>query len=246
MLPLTGNGGENLAKNRVAAPVRWSQSRTMKTTVSGSFSTTRFSLSNPRLPIPAMLISAILLLAAPVSSPGADFVELLSGKTFPLSVKLGELDSQWRRITLQSAGSANGNISVSVSGNGTSGSSQNNIADLAGNKLYLTKGHTVSVNDQTYLVAYRLPGGPDLQAMIQAMATKSPAAVTALTAERALPLALLDVRSMGSLDQVRAFDLKREIAESEKLVQTFQTVLKAASAGSTNSAAQPAANKSGK
>lgn len=174
----------------------------------------------------------------PVDGESAELKELLSGKTCPLTIETGKLDKEWRRFTIHSTGSASGNVSVSITGSGgTSGSSQNNIADLTNSKHYLTRGQTVSANGQVYLVAYRLPGGGlDFPALIQAMAAKIPPATTTLTPETVLPLSLLDVKAIGSLDDIRAFDLKREIAESEKLAQTISAALKSAGGGEKKNA----------
>jgi hypothetical protein len=193
--------------------------------------------------IPFAWIATILLLAQPVSSRAGDLGALMGGKKYPLSLRLAELGKDWRRFTLHTAGNASGNVSVSVTGGGgTSGSSQNNIADLSGSKLYLTKGQTVSAHRQVYLVAYRMPGsGLDFPALIQALATKTAPQVTTLTPETELPLSLLDVRNMGSLDDIRAFNLQREIAESEKVTRMIESALKAAGGEATNNATQPAA-----
>jgi hypothetical protein len=200
------------------------------------------------LPLLTTCIIGLLIFTLPHSSPGADFEALFSGKTHPLSVKLSDLNDDWRRFTLHTAGNANGNISVSVNGTtGNSASSQNNVADITGSRTYLTKGQTVSVGDQIYLVAYRLPGsGLDLSGLIQALAAKAPPTPTPLTAETALPLSLLDLKSIGSLDDIRAFDLKREIAESEKLAQTIANALKSAAAGEKKKPEPAPQDKSGK
>lgn len=190
-----------------------------------------------RAAINVIAILLLLLVVMPAASRAGDFKDLLSGKTYPLTVKLGDLGKEWRRITIRTTGSASGNISVSISGNSnsTSGSSQNNIADLAGSKVYLTKGQTASANGVTYLVAYRLPGGGiDLPALIQVLATKSAPELNPLTVESVLPLSVLDVKCVGSLDEIRAFDLKREIAESEKVALAISTALKSLSGGTTN------------
>ena len=144
------------------------------------------------------------------------------------------------------AAGASAAIFPSVSGNGTSGSSQNNISDLAGSKTYVTKGQTVSANGQVYLVAYHLPGGGlDLPTLLQSMATKSPPPASVLTPETTLPLSLLDVKTTGTLDDIRVFDMKREIADSEKLFQTIVSAIKASSGSNTNSSA-PSQGKSNK
>jgi hypothetical protein len=198
----------------------------------------------------AVRTAILLLLTLPVAARGADLTDLLSGKTIPLTVTLGGLDKSWRRITLPAAGSASGNISISVTvggtSGGTSGSSQNNVADLPGSHSYLTTGQTVTAHGEVYLVAYRLPGaGLDLSALIQAIATKAPPATSTLTPDSTLSLSLLDVKSVGNLEEIRPFDLNREIAESEKLSRTIAATLKAAGGTGTNS--PPASpDKSGK
>jgi hypothetical protein len=192
-----------------------------------------------------MCIATFALVSMPVSSRAGDLKNLMSGKTHPLTVKLGELGNEWRRITIHSTGSASGNISVSVTGGsgGTSGSSQNNFADLTGSKVYVTRGQTVAAEGQTYLLAYRMPGnGLDIPGLIQALVTKAAPATNTLTAETVLPLSLLDLKSIGSLDDIRAFDSKREIAESEKLAQTIANALKSAGGSTTNNA--PASSQS--
>ena len=194
------------------------------------------------------LLSVVLLFVAVIPSRSADFRNLLSGKTHPLAVKLGGLNDSWRRFTVHTGGHASGNVSLSFTGSsGTSGSSQNNIADLAGSRTYLTQGETVAAGSQVYLVAYRMPGsGLDLSGLIQALASKTSPVPTVLAAETELPLSLLEVKSTGTLDDIRAFDLKREIAESKQLAHAFEAALKAAtSAASTNNTAQsaPKSNK---
>ncbi len=81
------------------------------------------------------------------------------------------------------------------------------------------------------MIAYHLPStGLDLNMLFQAIATKQPPRPAMLTAETALPLALLDLRSAGSLDDVRAFDVKAEIAESEASARMIALLFKALAA----------------
>ena len=189
---------------------------------------------------------AAMLLVYQTSGRGADLEKVLSGKICPLSVKLGELDQDWRRITIHTTGNVTGNVSVSVSGTHSSSSSQNNIADLFGSKVYLTKGQTVSVNDRVYLIAYHMPaGGLNVQALIESLATKTPPAAPTLGAETTIPLSLLDLESVGSLDDVRAFDVKTEIAESEKLFKAISTALSAAGGSSAKAPATTSAASQG-
>ena len=240
-------GREIKANIRLVGGLGTDQSRPMNTREKEPTSNHLTSKRLPSFVSHAAIVAVLLTLIPPVSCRGADFKDLLSGKTCPLTVKLGDLDKDWRRISIRSGGSVSGNISVSVSGNQASSSSQNNIAELIGKRNYLTRGRILSANGQVYLVAYHLPGGGlDLQALIQAMGTKSPLEAAILNPESILPLSLLDVKSMGSLDDIRPYDMKREIAESEKLVRTISNILKTATGGTTNSATPPSQDKSGK
>jgi hypothetical protein len=154
--------------------------------------------------------------------------EVLSGKPHPLSIALKDFSTDWRRITVHSPAAASGNVSVNVSGNSSSATSQNNITGaLTGTRTYLTKGLTVGVEGRTYLIAYHLPGaGLDISALVQAAVTKNPALAAALTPESALPLSLLDLASLGALDDVRAFDMATELAEGEKAARVLGELFK--------------------
>jgi len=171
---------------------------------------------------------AILLLVLPVATEASDLVQLLSGKPFPLAVKLKDLNGEWRRVTIRGGGGVSGNVSVNVNGNSDGPASQNNIVgSLGGGTTYVTKGQTASANGQVYLVAYHLPSaGLDLNLLLQAVATKTPPTSAVLTPESTLPLSLLAVRAAGSLEDVRPFDAKWEIDESAKAAKALSTLLK--------------------
>lgn len=198
-----------------------------------------------RLVTLVMMFGTLLLSIAHSSGLGADLKDLLSGESTPLSLELRDLGSDWRRFTIHTIGTASSNISVSVTGSGgSSASSQNNVADITGSRSYYTRGLTESVGDRSYLVAYRQPGNSlDLTGLIQALATKQPPAPAVLKPETTLSLCLLDLESLGSLEDIRAFDLEGEIAESERLAKTIATVLSAAG-GADKKATEPPAPSS--
>lgn len=199
--------------------------------------------SRPTTSLLAAVAAAVIAMALPVSGHEPDFSELLSGRIFPLTVTLKDLGSSWRRITIQNAGSVRDNISVNVSGNSNAATSQNNLVGmLSGSRAYLTEGRTVSAAGQTYLVAYHLPGsGLDLGSLLQAIATKSPPSMQALTPETVLPLALLDLRTIGSLDDIRVLDAASEIRESARAAQMLADLMKAQGDGKPTNAPPAAA-----
>ena len=174
----------------------------------------------------------MLLMIVPVICQASDLEQFLSGKRFPLGVKLKDLNGDWRRITVHGNGSISGNMSVNVSGNAGNGVSQNNLTgSLGGGQSYVTKGQMVSANGQTYLIAYHLPmAGLDLGLLLQAVATKTPPTGAALTPESTLSLSLLNVRAIGSLEDVSAFDLKRELSQSETAIKALPALLSAGEA----------------
>ena len=201
------------------------------------------------------LVAMLTLTAPAVGQPVFDLGALLSGKTHPLTLRLKDLDAEWRRITIQQSANVTGNVSVNVSGNTYSSSannrssashSQNNIVGaLPNSRSYLTKGQTVVANGRTYLVAYHLPAfGLDLGALLQALAAKTAPTSAALNADTALPLSLLDLQTIGSLDDVRAFDMQAEIAESEKAIRMATELLKGQGNSSSSESTTPAKNNS--
>jgi hypothetical protein len=185
-----------------------------------------FSVRSPFL----AALAVIVLLAQPLASRGGDLSLLLSGNQQPLAVRLKDLSAEWRCVTVRASTGAGGNVAVNVSGNATGSNSQNNLLGVRGEqRAYVTKGQTVSASGEIYLVAYRLPTtGLDLQTLLQAAATKRASPTVVLTPESSLPLCLLNVRAIASLEDIRVFDMNREINESEKAAKTLAGLLKAA------------------
>jgi hypothetical protein len=170
-----------------------------------------------------------LVLTLPAAAQEKGLARLLSGKTHPLSLKLKDLDGEWRRVMIQKGGGVSGNIDVNVNGSTQGSTSQNNITGLSGGaQAFVTKGQTVSVNDQNYLVAYRLPSPAlDWRALLLAMATKTLPKVEVLTPETPVRLALLNLQDITSLEEASVFDMKWEIAQSQEAVQKLADLLKA-------------------
>jgi hypothetical protein len=171
-------------------------------------------------------IAIALTLAASIctyaqKSYAGDFQSLISGQQAPLNKKLKDLDSSWRQVAI-SGQYEMGDLMKSWSG----------LFGAAGyNNIYYTQGQTVRVNDETYVVAYRLPssGKPlDFKAFVEnAMgsfaSTDCSATISSsmpkITPETTISLSLLNVKTIGSLNDVRPFDLKADLAALEKMEQ---------------------------
>lgn len=147
-----------------------------------------------------VVLLALLAFGQPVH--GAGIRELMSGQTYSLSMQLKELDSEWRRFT-PGGGSEAGGLMAMYAG----------MFGGAGN-VYYSRGETVTIGSETYLIAYgRRTRAID---MLSAM-ERGPRSVRpkVLTGETALSLSLLNLRTVGSLTDIRAFNLEEELASYE-------------------------------
>ncbi|HEY9614070.1 hypothetical protein [Allocoleopsis sp.] len=144
----------------------------------------------------------------------ADFEQLLSGSLAPLNVKLKDLDSSWRQI--------------SISGQFEMGDLLQTYSNLFGGKgnsgVYYTQGKTVTFGGETYVIAYRLVStsqGVSFRSLIESTlgGGSKPSEIDRLTPETSLTLSLLNLRTIGSLNNIRPFNLKEELAASEQAYQ---------------------------
>lgn len=178
-----------------------------------------------------LALSAALMLVPAMTARASDYAQMLSGRLYPLSIQLKDLSGDWRRITLHGSTIASGNVAVNVSGSsGDSTSQNNNLLNAGGSgQTFVTKGQTVSAGGQTYLVTYLLPSTAlDLNILLQAVATRTLPELKVLTEESTLRLSLLNVRAIGGLEDVRAFDMKSEIAQSQETAKKLADMIKAA------------------
>jgi len=150
------------------------------------------------------LALAVILVGAVVSCCGCsgrrgDFRKLLSSKRFPLTVRMGSLDSKWRRLTL---GGAGGGELASFYG------------AMFGGGAYYTKGETVALAGETYLVAYTVSRKPmDFASM---MRSGEPPAPPEVNADTQLGLSLINLRITGTLNDIRPFDFEEETAQQQE------------------------------
>lgn len=141
--------------------------------------------------------------------PEMTMTEALSGKTFPLTRKLGELNGDWRRFWLHRASSANTDPVSRVLIE-----SMQPMPILIASPVYYTQGDTVRIEGKAYLVTYvwrpQVPSPEELQ---NSPIGKTPPPET-LTSETTIRLALISVASIRGMDGISPFDLKREMASN--------------------------------
>jgi hypothetical protein len=138
---------------------------------------------------PQIEISGKTLLAADPS-----LANILSGNSIPTTVKLKDLTPEWRAM------STNGQFEF--------GNFQTVFNSFGGGLLatsYYTKGQTVTVGSETYVVAYSL----------LSLADK-------VSPDVPLNLSLLNLRTIGTMSNIRSFDVAKETKILEKQLSTLQ------------------------
>lgn len=190
-------------------------------------------------------IAILLAFVAPALGQGMDFQQLLSGKEFPHNLKLKELNADWRHLSIGTTEAGKGGLSDSLGplvqagmmsdmgkgkGKGDAAATMLGMSMLSGlfgggeskQPVYYTKGQTVTVGSETFLVAYRYQK-PELNLLQMAMQAdkggKEPdfskiGAEGKLTPDSPLTIALINVKTISTLNNIRPFNLDQEIAES--------------------------------
>jgi hypothetical protein len=143
---------------------------------------------------------------------GSGLAEVISGKATPLQRTLKDFDESWRRFTVPATGeSPLGYLALLAGAAGPV---------LPGPPTYYTRGETVNVGAETFIVAYRRRDeGPGLPALIAAdREGQAPPRPEPLALDTPLHMCLLNVRSLGSLNEIRPVVAATEIEESKAAV----------------------------
>ena len=158
-----------------------------------------------RLALTGVLLG-ILLAVVRADAAGAKaegLKDLLSGTPFPLALQLKDLNSEWRRINVANAGDPAGLPRAYAA----------MLGGAAGGGVFYTKGETVNVEGQSYLIAYRLQTKPiDWQAMMRGGFGNKPPEPEKPTPESTVVLSLLHLATAGSISDIRPFNLEVELA----------------------------------
>jgi len=194
-------------------------------------------------------VALFLTLAVPALGQSMDFQQLLSGKEFPNTLKFKDLNGDWRRLSIGTTDAAKGGTGDSLSqlmqmgmmsekgkgkGKDDAAGAMLGMSLLGGlfggggsqapEPVYYTKGQTVTVGSETFLLTYRYQK-PAVNLMQLAMETdksgKDPdfskmAAAGKLTPDSPLTLSLINIKAITTLSNIRPFDMEQEMAESAK------------------------------
>jgi hypothetical protein len=151
-----------------------------------------------RLPVAAALI---LTLSNPslCQTPQDGFAEIIKGSKVPLTVKMKDLTGDvWRRMTVSGSG-------------GPAGPEASPMVNVITTLLqgpdasaYFTRGETISVDGQKFLIAYRMKPKPiDFEVLERSSAPPKP---EPLTPDTELTLSLLNLSATNSFEDIRPFD----------------------------------------
>ncbi|MGL5082859.1 MAG: hypothetical protein ACRC8A_15345 [Microcoleaceae cyanobacterium] len=173
-----------------------------------------------------LALSAFLSHFSIQPAAGVELEDLLSGRQVPLTIQLQAMDNSWRRIA--------------IGGQFELGDLLQSYGQLLGNTqqgLYYTQGRTVVVGGETYVIAYRLPASDKalnfttlLEGVFGGGTDCSALETSVLKAETSLALALLNLRTIGSINQVYPFNLDQALAESQKTYEAAKVACEQAQA----------------
>lgn len=161
---------------------------------------------------PLRLLLVLFSLLAPVhpavcQNLNTDFKSLLSGSSIPLTLTLKDMDSGWRRVSLGTS-------------SGAADPTQAYLALLTGSvgNVYYTKGETVVVAGETFLVTYHRQIKIDLPSLMKegAEIPKTPK----LTPASPFSLSLLNLHTLSNLSDIQPFSLDQEIRDAATASQS--------------------------
>lgn len=156
-----------------------------------------------------LVVLLAIAIGVPCFGQAVDLKQVLAGKIFPLSVKLKDLNAEWRRVK------AGGMYDMS--------SLMMMYGLMGGSTLsHYTKGDTVTIGSEIYLVTYQ-PPTKDVQvaAMMRGEIPREQQLPEKLTPETVLSLSLLNLKTTGNLNEVAPFDMQEEISAQNGLLGTI-------------------------
>ena len=213
----------------------------------------------------SLLLSVILLpykgasaQTTPPPNSGFESIFALSGSASSAPRLLKDLaGSDWKRVRIGMSGGSGakddspaGGLFGALFGGGVGGALGSMLTSVsggvvsAGDDVYYTRGQTVSVGTETFLLAFQPRIGDDsglanLLKMSKGDDSNPPPAPKPMTGEIPLNLVLLNVRSFGKLTDIRPFVLTDELAASAAQATMMGEMIKSKGSGSSELSVTP-------
>jgi hypothetical protein len=172
-----------------------------------------------------LLLTALLALAALTASAQAPspLADLLTGKKAPLTIVLKDMGLTWRTFRVQDQALA-GITDVVMAAMATQG------VELASSEYY-TKGDTLVVGTETYLIAYQterkavdvMQLGNIFNGYSGSGDEKEKPAPTFMTADTKFVLSLLNQRTMGNVMNVKQVNVEKMLADEAVRKTAWET-----------------------
>ena len=159
----------------------------------------------------------------PETSDATSAVQQMAMPTLPTTLQFSQLSKSWRRFTVQDL---DPNTARMYGGNAAQ--MEQVFSDL-GIGVHFTKGDNLTLGKETYLVAYRVDPGLDpqdlqqeIQQRLQALwghgeQAPPPRPAGKFSPRSTLKLSLLNLRNLGDLQDLRAFDAKTDLLSPKDL-----------------------------
>lgn len=146
-------------------------------------------------------VATVPAMTAPAHAQGADLKELLAGAKYPLTLKLKDLDAEWRRLSVSAQNDTNPWAM---------------LFSIGGDDVFYTRSQTVTVGTETFIVAYRPPVRKvDFTVLMRGPGAAQPP-LDPLTPDTQLGLSYLNLRMVASLNAIEPFNLQREVTRRER------------------------------
>lgn len=164
-----------------------------------------------------------------VALSNRDFLNATTGGKIPTQILLKNLTKEWRRIGIKS----DDNLS-SMYGMGMQGQFFQDALRDAGMGVYYTKGQSVVLGKETYLIAYRFQmnmTSAEVRDLMNSMwgghgAQPNPVGQRKFAGTTPLLLSLLNLRTAGSLEDVKPFDAARDILGPRDIIDASDNNLR--------------------
>lgn len=187
-----------------------------------------------RLAILLALTASITTVSLP--SRADDLQSIISGAKSPLTIKFQEIDGNWRQITVSGMYEF-GDLMRAYS----------SLFGIGGNSgIYYTQGETIEIYDKTYVIAYRIRSNTQdlsFQKLFEStigtygsnpQCSEENLSKKLLSSDTELVLSLLDVETIGSLNDIRVFDFKQEQTTAQQAYDEAKVTCSKAQIETTN------------